>query len=341
MVPASGKGERQQRDFSANLNVKGFSSTPIKITQGKDFHTTSQSADGVLSDDEDTFSLLSPIYHDSFDSGEEDLDRSPVQQPSPRHRTHSRLSNSPVRCELPKTPSDQMLSPDVHPASTTLNAWEMWLVNKAKKERLRLEKKAEEERLLKQKKEQQDREEVQKKIVMEERIQEWLKMKRQQEKQEQLIKQSKEEEAIQKQQEKQKETERKAEQKYRDWLQKKNREKMEREKKEKVALKEEQEKERRRRAEERFKEWLAKANEKSSASPKSPCYPTSPYDKSYPSPSFYNPIPWKPIPVPPPETPVNKTSVKKPQKHRTRQQSPIPTYRLRNTVSAGQLLQRR
>lgn len=37
-----------------------------------------------------------------------------------------------------------MLSADVHPASTTLSAWEMWLVNKAKEERLRLEKKAEE-----------------------------------------------------------------------------------------------------------------------------------------------------------------------------------------------------
>lgn len=37
----------------------------------------------------------------------------------------------------------------------------------------------------------------------------------------------------------------------------------------------EQEEERRKRAEERFKEWLAKANEKSRASPKSPCYPTS------------------------------------------------------------------
>lgn len=42
-----------------------------------------------------------------------------------------------------------------------------------------------------------------------------------------------------------------------------------------AALRQEQEKERHKRAEEKFKEWLAKANEKSRASPKSPCYPTS------------------------------------------------------------------
>lgn len=76
---------------------KAFSSTPVKTAQGKYFHPTMQSADGVLADDEDTFSLLSPIYHDSFDSDEEDLDPSKVQQMSPRQHTNSRLSISPVR----------------------------------------------------------------------------------------------------------------------------------------------------------------------------------------------------------------------------------------------------
>lgn len=66
-----------------------------------------------------------------------------------------------------------------------------------------------------------------------------------------------------------------------------------------------------------------------------------PYDKSYPSPSFYNPIPWKPIHVPPPETSLNKTSGKKTPKQRIHRQSPSTTYRLKNAVSAGQLLQRR
>ncbi|XP_070764164.1 coiled-coil domain-containing protein 34 [Enoplosus armatus] len=322
---------------------KGFSSTPVKTSQGKDFHTSKGLDDGVLTDDEDTFSLLSPIYHDSFDS-DEDLEPSPGQHTSPKQSDDSRLSVSPVRCELPRTTSEQMLNAAVEPVSSpTLSAWEMWLVNKAKEDRLKLEMKAEEERLLKEKKEQQEREREQKNIVMEEKIQEWLKMKREQEKHEHLLKQHKEEEEIQRQQKKQREIEHKAQQKYKDWLQKKNQEKIEIEKKEKeeAALKEEQEKERRKRAEENFKEWLAKSNEKSRASPKSPCYPASPYDTSYPSPSFYNPIPWKPIHVPPPETSHNKTSGKKPQKQRKCQQSPGTAFRLRNSASAAQLLQKR
>uniref|UniRef100_A0A7N6A1X6 Coiled-coil domain-containing protein n=1 Tax=Anabas testudineus TaxID=64144 RepID=A0A7N6A1X6_ANATE len=237
---------------------QGFSSTPLKITQEKDLHTSRDLDDGVLSDDEDTFSLLSPIYHDSFDSAEEDLPHSPVQQTSPRQNRQN-----------------VNIDADVHPASPTLSAWEMWLVNKAKEDRLKLEKKAEEERLLKQKREQQEREQMQKKIIVDEKIQEWLKMKNEQHKQ--FVKQSKEEELIQKQREKQREIEQKAQQKYNDWLQKKNREKIEKEKKikEEAVLKQEQEKERHKRAEEKFKDWLTKANEKSRASPKSPCYPTS------------------------------------------------------------------
>lgn len=75
---------------------KGFSSTPVKISDGKDFLASRGLADGVLSDDEDTFSLLSPIYHDSFDS-EEDLDSSPAHQTSGRQSDNSRRSISPER----------------------------------------------------------------------------------------------------------------------------------------------------------------------------------------------------------------------------------------------------
>ncbi|KAM6926473.1 coiled-coil domain-containing protein 34 [Lycodopsis pacificus] len=317
--------------------TNGFSSTPVKTTQGKDFNTPKGFDDGVLSDEEDTFSLLSPIYHDSFDSDEE-LEPSPALQTSPRQSDTSRLSVSPVRCELPRTPSVQMLNGVKLAAVPSLSAWEMWLVNKAKEDRFKLEKQAEEEQLRKERKEQEEREREHKKIVMEEKIQDWLKMKTEQEKQEQLIKLSKEEEAIQRQQEKRRETEQKAQQKYKVWLQKKNQEKIELEKKNKeaAALKEEQEKERHKRAEDKFKDWLEKANEKSRADPKSPCYPTSPYDKSYSSPSFYNPIPWKPIHVPPQEITQNKTSVKKPQKQQKWQQSPSTALRLRNSASAAQ-----
>ncbi|XP_005734922.1 coiled-coil domain-containing protein 34 [Pundamilia nyererei] len=317
-------GERLPNDFS---------STPLK-----DFHPSKDFGDGILSDEEDTFSLLSPIYHDSFDSDEEELRSTPDQQTtSPRERDDSRLSISPFRCELPKAISEQPA------ASPTLSAWEMWLVNKAKEERLKQEKKVEKEHLLKERKEKQEREQEQKKLIMENKIQEWLKLKTEQERHEQLLKQRKEEEEMQRQQERRRETEQKAQQKYKDWLQRKNQEKIEKEKKEKeeASLKEEQEMERRRRAEEKFKEWLAKANEKSKASPKKPSYPSSPYDKSYPSPSFVNPIPWKPIHVPPPEPSSLETSSKKPLKQRKSQQSLSNTFRLRNTQSPAHLQQKR
>ncbi|KAM8891796.1 coiled-coil domain-containing protein 34 [Spinachia spinachia] len=309
----------------------GFSSTPVKTDQGKDFNAPECSDDGVLTDDEDTFSLLSPIYHDSFDS-DEDLEPGPAQLASPGRSEHCGPSGSPARCELPRSPSVQ---PTRGPF---LSAWEMWLVNKAKEDRFKLEKLADEQQLRKEKKEQQEKEQEQKKKVMEEKIHEWLQMKMKQEKQEHLIKLSKEEEEIQRQLEKRRETERKAQQKYKVWLQKKNQEKIELEKKDKeaAALKEEQERERHERAQEKFKDWLAKANKKSGASPKSPCYPPSPYDTSRTSPSFYNPIPWKPIHVPPQEITPNKTSVKKLPKQHKCQQSPSTALRLRNCASAAQ-----
>lgn len=99
-------------------------------------------------------------------------------------------------------------------ASPSLSAWEMWLLNKTKEDRLKIEKKAEEascfftfkflpfnivnvitvthlyrlcwmcfmtqERLLKEKHEQQERERKQKRIIVDEKIQVWLKVKREQ-----------------------------------------------------------------------------------------------------------------------------------------------------------------
>ncbi|KAM4733748.1 coiled-coil domain-containing protein 34 [Anableps anableps] len=328
--------------FSPSVS-EGFSSTPVKASLDNSVYTVKGLDNGVVSDDEDTFSLLSPIYHDSYDSDEEELKYVPVHQTLPSHRKVSRLCASPARSELPKTPLKQRLSEPVQIAgSPPLSAWEMWLLSKATEDRLRLEKKSEEERLLKEKQEQQERKQEHKKLVKEMKIHEWLKVKKEQEKQEQLVKQRKEEE-MQRQQEKQREIKQKSQQKYRDWLEKKNQEKLEKEKKEKMkaALKEEQDRERRRKAEEKFKEWLTKANEKTRASPKTHSHATSPYDKWYPAPSFYNPIPWKPIHVPPPETSPNKTSGRKPQKQKKTQQSPCTAFRQRNTGSAAHFLYRR
>ncbi|XP_053742164.1 coiled-coil domain-containing protein 34 [Synchiropus splendidus] len=276
---------------------EGFSSTPVKSSQSK--HVLMHMDDGVLSEDDDTFTQLSPIYNDSFDSDDE------------LENGDSRRSASPLRCELPKARSSLL----EHEGSPSLGAWELWLVNKAKKERLKLERKEDEERLMRQKLEQGEVERRRKKEIVEEKIREWLKVKREQEKKEQLCKLIKEEEEMQRRQEKLREAEQKAQQKFNDWLHKKKQEKLEKLKKEKeeANLKAEQEKERRRKAEEKFQEWLAKADDRSRASPKSPQCPASPYDKFHPSPGFYNPIPWKPNHVPPPESPVNRMPIKKPQ----------------------------
>ena len=76
---------------------KGFSSTPVKAGQKQDFFTD----DGVLSDDEGTFSLLSPIYHESFDSDDDDDDDDPelsfTHRTSQSQNKSSRASVSPIR----------------------------------------------------------------------------------------------------------------------------------------------------------------------------------------------------------------------------------------------------
>uniref|UniRef100_A0A674MM84 Coiled-coil domain-containing protein n=1 Tax=Takifugu rubripes TaxID=31033 RepID=A0A674MM84_TAKRU len=318
-----------------------YNSTPVKTSQKQDFSPSNRLDKEVLSDDDERFSFLSPIYNDSFDS-DEDLEPSASQNVSPVGSNKS--SVSPVRCELLRTPSDQILRGTDEPAACcpSLSAWELWLVRKAKEDRFNMQKKAKEESKLKDRREQEEMKRDEKKIVMEEKIQEWLNMKKEQEIKKQLVRQSKEEEEMQKQLEKERENEQKAQQKYKSWLKKKNQEKMELEKKEKekAALKEERDRVRRKRAEEKFKEWLAKANEKSRDTPKTPCVSTNPFDRSSPSPGYFNPIPWKPIHIPPPENPKEETCSRTPQRQHRSKQSPSVAFRLRTPARPGQFQRR-
>ncbi|XP_055790651.1 coiled-coil domain-containing protein 34-like isoform X1 [Salvelinus fontinalis] len=324
---------------------KSFSSTPLKTYQdsGRELHR-SKSVDYDSTGDS-TYSLLSPIYHDSYESDEDlaaahhvhQIDTSATQSDDARPL-------SPIRYDPQQKPPERRAVTEAEDPEASLSAWERWLVCKAKEERLRIEKKAEEERLLRERKEEQEREQQKKKMVVEEKIQEWLQMKKEQEKQEKLLKESKEQEEMQRQRQKQREIEQKAEEKYREWLRRKNLEKMERERraKEEAACREAQERERRQRADENFKEWL-RAQDKSRPSPNAPGCPRGGYDNvTYPSPSFYNPIPWKPIHVPPPEKPPGmKTSRRKQPSQPKYQNSPRIPFRLRDTVSSAARLQRR
>lgn len=90
----SGRGMPKCPAFAS----KSFSSTPVKANEEN--QKIRGLDDAVVSDDEDTFSLLSPIYHDSFDSDEsdeEELGCVPAQQISSRLSTDRRLGTSSVR----------------------------------------------------------------------------------------------------------------------------------------------------------------------------------------------------------------------------------------------------
>lgn len=72
-----------------------YNSTPVKTSQQQDLPTSNRLDNEGLSDDEERFSLLSPIYDDSFDS-DEDLEPSASQNSSPVLSYKSNVS--PVRC---------------------------------------------------------------------------------------------------------------------------------------------------------------------------------------------------------------------------------------------------
>lgn len=65
-----------------------------------------------------------------------------------------------------------------------------------------------------------------------------------------------------------------------------------------------------------------------------------PFDRSSPSPGYFNPIPWKPIHIPPPENPKEETCSRKPQRQHRSKQSPSAAFRLRTPARPGQFQRR-
>ncbi|KAL2093902.1 hypothetical protein ACEWY4_011214 [Coilia grayii] len=314
---------------------KSLTSTPLKSKDRGVYRSKSVEYDST---EESTYSLLSPIYHDSFEGSDDDLevghlneglDNLGVSAEGDRHTVPHGDGKSHIHRKVAEVKFDKSSI-----SLQNLSAWEQWLVNKAKEERLKSEQKALEEHTLLEKQLQEQREKQQKRLQTEAKIQEWLKMKRQLEKQAKERKERQKQEEIEKEKQKQKEIERKAQEKYKEWLLKKKQEENERKEREKeeAALKEAEEKERGRRAEETFQQWLreqTKNRPKRNTSPKG-------YDNlNYPSPSFYNPIPWKPIHIPPPEKPprVRRTSRRKLPGPPKLQSTPRLTCRSRDTLS--------
>nr|XP_033784755.1 coiled-coil domain-containing protein 34 [Geotrypetes seraphini] len=239
----------------------------------------------VSSSGDSTSSLVSPIYQDTFDA------------------------ESAGDKEAPSTGFEDLPLKDREKTywhNSVLTPWEEWLLNKERKERIRLQNKFMEEAKKQQDQIKEKQLQEMKKKLAEEKHKEWLQKKNELEKKEKLkytkeLKKRKTKE-LQKAQ-----LEERGKEKYKEWLKKKQAE--EREKKQKQQEEEEKhlaelqvKKERSRRV---FEEWLQNCKNKprsvlssyAGANGKLSGY----YDTScYPSPSFFNPVPWKPIQAPPP-----------------------------------------
>ncbi|KAL7867835.1 hypothetical protein SRHO_G00092190 [Serrasalmus rhombeus] len=281
-----------------SASSKSFTSTPLKskstiprsIPRSKSLESTGDS----------TYSLLSPIYHDSFDFSDEDNEEAPKQyQPADNSSLtvhEDGLSVSPTRNET----LESLHAQDASTGTLNLSAWEQWVVSKAKEERMKMQQKALEQEALKEKKAKEEKEQQRKKAVSVCKIQEWLQMKKEQEKQEKLCRESQKTKKMLYEEQKRLEIERKAQEKYKEWLRQKKQEEMVRKLKEQeeIARREKEERERKERAEEMFKDWLKNIKDKDRQCQSSAC-PAGGYDNlNYPSPTFVNPIPWKPIHIP-------------------------------------------
>uniref|UniRef100_A0A4W4GVM0 Coiled-coil domain-containing protein n=1 Tax=Electrophorus electricus TaxID=8005 RepID=A0A4W4GVM0_ELEEL len=225
---------------------KSFTSTPLK---SKSVPRSIPRSRSVESMGDSTYSLLSPIYHDSFDLSDDDsvaplkhCQSTTPDNPSPRAQGNTELLHA----------QDAMCTKTLN-----LSAWEQWVVSKAREERNRMHQKALE-------KEQEEREHQRKKVVCECKMQEWLQTKREQEKQERLCRESQKTKELLHEEQKRLEIEKKAQVKYKEWFQKKKQEEMERKVKEQeeMARRENEERERKEKAEEKFKEWLKRIKDR-------------------------------------------------------------------------------
>ncbi|KAI2648608.1 Coiled-coil domain-containing protein 34 [Labeo rohita] len=296
---------------------KSLTSTPLK-SRPSGLGSVLQRSRSLESTGDSTSSLLSPIYHDSFELSEDEPES---DQPQPVHNITVTLGEdvapgSPSRNKVDTTGLEDRSSA----MQFNLSAWEQWIVDKAKEERIRNQQKAMEELTLKEKQKEKEKEQQKKKVVSDCKIQEWLQMKREQEKKERMSKEfHKSKEQLQ-EEKRRAEIEKKAHEKYKEWLRKKKQEEMERilKEKEEAARREAEERERKEKAEESFKEWL-EGN----------------YNNvNYPAPSFVNPIPWKPIHVPQQERTPRKSSARKRTPGPPKSQStPCLAYRPKDTIS--------
>ncbi|XP_043083802.1 coiled-coil domain-containing protein 34-like isoform X3 [Puntigrus tetrazona] len=309
---------------------KSLTSTPLKSRAGGLRRSRSLESTG-----DSTSSLLSPIYHDSFELSEEEPESDQPRAVRSITATSSEdvAGSSPYRDGVDAKGLEERLSS----VQLKLSAWEQWIVEKAKEERVRKQQKATEELTLKEKQKEVEKEQQKKKVVNDGKIQEWLQIKREREKKEKMSKEFQKSKEQLQEENKRAEIEKKAQEKYKEWLRKKKQEETERKlrEKEEAARREAEERERKEKAEESFKEWLEGVKTKGKLSRRSSASSAGSYNNvNYPAPSFVNPVPWRPVHVPRQERTPGKTSGRKrtpgaPESRST----PCLTYRPKDTVS--------
>ncbi|XP_058263444.1 coiled-coil domain-containing protein 34 [Hemibagrus wyckioides] len=317
-----------------SASSKSFTSTPLKSKSV--VRRSIPRSRSVDSTGDSTYSLLSPIYHDSFELSDDD-DKEEAQKHGQPPDDPSLIAHEDA---VPISPNRNESPPHADDTATgqlNLSAWEQWLVSKAKEERLKIHQKSLQRQALNEKKKQEETEQQRKKAVSECKIQEWLQVKREQEKQEKLCRESQKTNEMLQEEQKRLEIEKKAQEKYQAWLHKKKHEEKERKLKEQeeIARREKEERDRKERADEKFKEWLKNIKDKERHTCESSACSAGGYDNlNYPAPSFVNPIPWKPIHIPQHDRTPRKKSVHRkqpgPPKYRS---TPCLTYTPKDTIS--------
>ncbi|GCC27649.1 hypothetical protein chiPu_0006075 [Chiloscyllium punctatum] len=286
-----------------------------------------------------TTSLLSPIYHDSYESEEGDIEApmTPASRTSNKGliSTASKQKSIPSKrptvstAVRPKTSrfiaslSKDKLSEEEeqHYKGGDLTAWEKWLIKKAKEERIKIQNKFQQEMALKQAKLKEEEERERKRILAEAEHKRWVQRKNEKEKMEKEIKHHKEQEVKKAKEQERRLAAGKAGEKFQEWLKRKKLHEMET----KRIEKDEEEKriaetqERKEKADKVYQEWLEKVKNRPRTVPSSFGYAngklTGYYDGcSCPAPSYCNPVPWKPIPVPHSEDTMKKRTCKTKEK---------------------------
>ncbi|KAM4018020.1 coiled-coil domain-containing protein 34 isoform 2-T2 [Anomaloglossus baeobatrachus] len=207
-----------------SAEVRRSHSTPQKPSTSQSVMGRPRSHDATSAGDS-TSSLLSPIYHLSFESDveensfHEDILAKETGTNNPCNQARGGTSN------VEESLADLKLSP-----------WEIWLLGKERQGRLDLQNKLSEE--LKQEEERriQEQKKEQKKRLAEEQHKEWVRKKQEQERKEkeQKLQNEKQEKELEEQQKHL--IEEKSKERYEEWLNKKKEEEQERKKRQKVIM---------------------------------------------------------------------------------------------------------